>query len=89
MAKDKKDIQCIEDLLIHHEQGESGGRKIRIAHYLINGKPTRKFLENRMYSVQQGKEFMGKNKGLTMEDLNIIVDKWDELTKAMGGGNGE
>lgn len=71
--------------IVHEESGESGGTQIRVVRWHINDKISQPFLEKRSFRIQDGQKYFNKAKGFVKSDLNILVEKWEEIAKHMEG----
>lgn len=79
-----KSISAITLLEVFDTNGEVGGYQIRVVKWVIDGRETQPSLEKRQYRYQNGEKFFAKAKGFTKDDLNVLVEKWDDISKAMG-----
>ncbi len=84
MEAKPKSIECkvIKDLTVQEAMG--GVNKVRIVHWIVNGKDTGALLEKRnFYSTKDGDEKMGKAKGFNITDLTYLIDNWKEIQPLM------
>jgi hypothetical protein len=83
-AKADKSIECkvVKDLMTTEAMG--GSNKIRIVRWIVGGKDTGALLEKRnFFQTKDGEEKMGKAKGFNLNDLNFLIQNWDEIKGLM------
>lgn len=61
------------------KSNEKYGSVLRIANYIVNGKPTRKKLQKMGCYQKDGEWYVGKLQGLDAEDVKFIVDNYNEI----------
>lgn len=86
MVKKKSKFELVENIkfIIHEQEGLLGGYRVAIRNWINpDGKSTPSKLIKVKYKIQNGKKFFGKYDGFTKEDLNILVEKWDDVIKHM------
>ena len=61
--------------------------KIQVVQWIVDGKPTPPKLERRDYYTHEetGELRMGKVKGFSVKDLDVIQDQWGEIMEAIKG----
>ena len=84
-------IQCDVLLLVHETKEEHGNKEVlRVVRWTGERGAATNIEKRRMFWNRELKEWVnGKAKGFSITDLNLIVGKWDEIVKAMGGEKAE
>ncbi len=80
----EKSIECQVVKVLMDQKAGGGTNKIRIVHWIVDGKDTGALLEKRnFFASKDGEEKMGKAKGFNLTDLSYLVDHWTEIKPLM------
>lgn len=82
-----KDIQSKVLLMVQHTEFQEGQKAtdIRVIDWILDGSKHYPQLEKReLFMGEQGEWKMGKAKGFSAKDLELIQDKWGEIMAALG-----
>jgi ribosomal protein S28E/S33 len=83
-AKGMKSIECNVVKVLMSTDSAGGVNQLRIVRWIVDGKDTGALLEKRnFFSTKGGEEKMGKAKGFNLNDLNHIIQNWEEIKKLM------
>jgi hypothetical protein len=73
-------IECEVVKELQNTESGAGSNKIRIVKWIVDGKDTGPQLEKRnFFLTKDGQEKMGKAKGFNLNDLNYIVENWNDI----------
>lgn len=78
----KKDLVCNVHLELRRFETQRGGMVLQVESWNVG---PRHLALRETYRTAEGEVKFGKAKGLAMEDLRLIRERYDEIEKAMGG----
>jgi hypothetical protein len=79
--KKKADIKCEELMMISEKRSKNRLSKIRVVKWIIDGKEFSPKIEKRDFFAFEGQDEpkMGKCVGFSKEDMQEIIQHWDEI----------